>query len=357
LYRNTKMENIYVDLLATNLENTTTTPGLFRYNSDASMGIIQDPSQYKLAIVRFQVDTASCALFMPGIIPRQDDINKTVYTVTLKQGNNYSTVNVIWRPQNLTANRPQSPANGLADYSTGYYDCNSYSWFCMLVLEALQTAATNLAIDGLLPPLFYWSNNAATIEAQTDFYDQASVAQPVGIWFNQPLFNLFNSFPSTLGQVNGEYMNRILCYKVASLNTDLIETAAGQDEFITVTQEYSTVLAWSPYTSIVFTSSSLPVGSSVVLPPQVTINGDIDYSTSQLSSQEAIITDLVTEDGTYRSSITYAPSLLRFVDLQGTLEIKNIAVNVYMRTKLGSLIPFKLNSGGSLSMKLGFFKK
>jgi hypothetical protein len=266
-------------------------------------------------------------------------------------------VNVIWRPQNQTATRPQAPTNGLADYSTGYYDCNSYNWFCMLVLEALQTAATNLAIDGLLPPLFYWSNNAAVIEAQTEFYDMATLENPVEIWFNQPLFNLFNSFPSTLGMVNGEYMNRILTYKVASLNTDLIETISGQDEFITVVQEYSTVLAWSPYTSIVFTSSSLPVGSSIVLPPQVTIENQIDYSTNQLSSQEQIITDLCTEDGTYRSSITYAPSLLRYIDLLGTTEIKNISVNVYLRTKLGSLIPFRLGSGGSLSMKLGFFKK
>jgi hypothetical protein len=109
----------------------------------------------------------------------QDDINKTVYTVTLRKGNNFSTVNVIWRPQNLAAQMPQVPSNGLVDYTTGYYDCNSFNWFCMLVLD-------NQPDDGLTPPLYYWANNTAVIKAQTDF-----MTEPVWI-------NLLNLVQSTL---------------------------------------------------------------------------------------------------------------------------------------------------------------
>jgi hypothetical protein len=363
-------KNMYVDVLGTNIVNSNTKASNFRFSTDSSAIIINKASDYQMAIVRFQVDSSTAAVFIPEIQPYQPDINKTIYSVTLSINEQTSgPVYVKWRAQDKTASSPLSTANGLQDVSTGYYNCYSYNWWCMLILEAFETALGLLKndvdiIDNAQPPLIYWNNgsNAATIEAQSEYYDMSKTGPQncIEIYFNQALFSMFNSFPASFNSFNDPNNQnwRILTYKVGSVNTDVIELNDGSSqEFISVQQEYSTTLSWSPYTSIVFTSSTIPVQGSITLPPQITIDGNRDYSTSQLANTELIITDLQTLDGVYRSSITYSPNLLRYIDLYGQNPISQIDMNIYWRTKIGGLVPFQLGSGGSVSCKIGFFRK
>ena len=364
--------NMYVDLLSTNVENYSTKPSVFKYSTQSNSTIIDNPSQYQLSIVRFQVDSSTAPVFMPAIQPNQPDINLTTYSVTLSIRELTSgPVYVRWRPMDKTAMLPMSPSNGLADYSTGYYFCYSYNWWCMLVLEAYETALGLLRnsdvdiIDEAIPPLFYWNNgsSAAVILAQTEFYDMGPNGPEncIEIYMNQSLYSLFNSFPATFESYASPFGQnyRILCYRVASINTDLISLADGSEvECISVPQEFSTTLAWSPFVSIVFTSSTIPVLGSITMPAQITIDDRLDYSTSQLSATELIVTDLVSNDGVYRSSLTYEPNAqYRYIDLYGNQALTEIDMSIYWRTKLGTLIPFRLGSGGTVSVKLGFFKK
>ena len=56
--------------------------------------------------------------------------------------------------------------------------------------------------------------------------------------------------------------------------------------------------------------------------------------------------------------MTYVPSAeYRRITLFGNQPISNLDLNIYFRTKLGNLVPFRLSSGGSVMLKLGFFKK
>jgi hypothetical protein len=350
--------------------NSTTKAKPFSFTTDSSTSFVDHASDYELSIVRFSVDSASAALFIPQIIPNQPDLNKTIYTVTLSIRELTSgPVNVIWRPQDLTASMPQTTAYGFQDNSTGYYQCTSYNWFTMLIQEAFNTALDLLRtsdvdiIDDALPPLIFWSNasSSASLEVQTAFYDQSPSGPDncIEIYMNQPLYALFNSMPAqfmSANDVNGQNY-RIMAYKLASINTDVIETSDGvSQEFISIPQEISTTMSWSPYVSIVFTSSTIPVATSINLPTQVFIDNAQIYSGNQLANSELILTDLQTNDGVYRSSIVYNPSVYRFISLAGDQAIKKIDINIYWRTKWGELIPFRLDSGGSVSMKLAFHK-
>ena len=70
------------------------------------------------------------------------------------------------------------------------------------------------------------------------------------------------------------------------------------------------------------------------------------------------ITDLVTDEQSYRGSLLYVPSAeYRWISLTTSRPISQFDIQVYWRSKIGSLIPFTLPSGGSCSMKVLFRKK
>ena len=67
---------------------------------------------------------------------------------------------------------------------------------------------------------------------------------------------------------------------------------------------------------------------------------------------------MVSSSGLYRSGITYTPSAeFRRVHLYGNRPLSNLDINIYYRLKNGELVPFRMSSGGSVSMKLAFLKK
>ena len=53
----------------------------------------------------------------------------------------------------------------------------------------------------------------------------------------------------------------------------------------------------------------------------------------------------------------YVPELDRKIDLTGNQPLKTIDINVFWRTKTGTLVPFTLASGAMSSIKLLFEKK
>ncbi len=122
-------------------------------------------------------------------------------------------------------------------------------------------------------------------------------------------------------------------------------------------QEYSTISAWSPIQAIVFTSNTLQVQPTNVS-PTVVINNNTATTPTNNSATANIITDLVTSSSQYSPSILYTPTAqYRMISLSGTSPLTNLDIQIYYRLRDGSLIPFVLSSGGSVSLKLGFFLK
>jgi len=67
---------------------------------------------------------------------------------------------------------------------------------------------------------------------------------------------------------------------------------------------------------------------------------------------------LVTDTGFYKPSITYEPSAeYRLISMTGNQPLTNIDISVFLKTRVGQLIPFRLNSGGTCTIKILFTKK
>jgi hypothetical protein len=133
-------------------------------------------------------------------------------------------------------------------------------------------------------------------------------------------------------------------------------------------QDYSSVGSfWSPISSIVFTSTLLPIKAEQTGQPVVLGQGNLGVS--QATSQSAfqpIITDVSVDTSAnggcslYRQFIYYAPSAeYRLSDFTNSKqEIRNIDIQVYWKNRLNNqLYPILMPNLSSVSIKIMFRRK
>lgn len=393
-FNETLPDYVYFDVQETNFKSTTTSPPIFTINETRNSPFITLPEKYDLSILRFQIDTGTLPLFIPSIQPDQSNRNLTIYSITLVDTaypDDPQQIYITWKPQDQSAVVPPAPSlntSKVQDNTTGYYNCYAYNWLCDRIYEAfisglssLSSAigAGNMIITGDLddngnnvvyPPLIYWnaSQKSAILQGQLGAYDE-TLSRKIEVFFNAPLFNLFNSFQSVYLGYEGVSFgrnNRIIFADIGGINTqqvipnysnDLTADSAYAYTAITLLQEYSTQEQISPIAGLVFTSNTLPIAPNQTSNVVQYVNG-IPNIRGTNASTENIITDMVSSTGLYRSGITYSPTAeFRRVHLYGNRPLSNLDISIYYRLKNGELVPFRMASGGSVSMKIGFLKK
>ena len=261
--------------------------------------------------------------------------------------------------------------------STGYYNVYNFEYLIYNVNLCLTACFNNLKAKVLaINPAFFPPNrafvtwdtvqNIAVITAESKYYDE-SPENPnpiIRIYFNAPMYNLFSSFPMefygfdvTLGR---NFL--LILTNIGTLNQVTITVPYSNPlvsyEAIQSFQEYSTGNSLSPIQAIVFTSNTLPIQPTNISPPVIISNNQIATTPSNNAATANVITDIVTNSGIYAPSVLYTPSAqYRLISLYGSSPLTNIDIQIYYRLRDGSLIPFHLSSGSSVSIKLGFFRK
>ena len=375
--RDNNPDKVYYDINIANVLSQTSQPPIVSFREQRQNAFVNNSGDYYLSIIRFQVDTNALPLFVPEIVPNQSNINLTLYSVTLSYlGNDYQ-VSVIWNPQNAFAELPSAPNqtyNKLQDNSTGYYYCFNYTYVVQLIQAALDQAHANLvaanpAVIASHAPIIIWNtdSNTAGIYAESAFYDNypaGIVANPITIYFNSALANLLPSFVAinygTVGVTNGKNYGLAIANFNGSQTIYLPTSAPSASQYVatTVFQEYSTVSSWTPISSIVFTSATLPIVPNQLSAPLIFADGGIVYAGDGNNANFAqVISDFVADNGVYKPSLLYTPTQLRLIDLFGNQPISQIDISVFWKSKLGEFFPLQLNSGGSCSIKVLFTKK
>jgi hypothetical protein len=229
----------------------------------------------------------------------------------------------------------------------------------------------------------------------TDEDHRGTIAPPVpfsmGLSMNANLFALFNSFPRTAYTIGSEQYYRLtlggaefdaviahprnshINLALSGINLPFNEdpylngnvytterkasTNYTYDTYyISQRQEISTIDTWSPVSSIVFTTSTLPIiinQSSA----KATI-GPEEFSQVVSSGFDLIITDLQTNQQGSRPNVLYNPSAeYRRIDMTGNLPIQIIDISVKWRARTGQIMNFYLPRGGSCSLKILFERK
>ena len=140
-----------------------------------------------------------------------------------------------------------------------------------------------------------------------------------------------------------------------------------QKPYWLATQDYpSTDSLWSPISSVVFTSTLLPVRSEATGQPVVLGTSNTGFSSSSTQSAfQPIITDISLDTSTsgaaaYRSFIYYAPTAeYRLSDFTSSKhDIRNVDIQVFWKNRLdNNLYPITMFNCSSVNLKIMFRHK
>lgn len=366
---------VYYDMMFNNYQTTNSEPPQLEFSETRNSPLINNANDYNLSIVRFQIDTPSLPAFIAQIQPNQNNVNLMIHSLTItymNAGTETSPTNatsLLWFPVHKEAPTPLAP-----DATTDKFQEDSiyyYGYSMLQVCSILNTAFTTAmnTIKGLVAglssvdaPFIYFNETTKTfaIVAENAHFNVNNSIH-LRIYFNHTLFSLLSSFPhfkyALTTSANRHY--QILMDDERGYNLIQKSFIASNKIMIELHQEYSTLSNFSPVSSIVFTTSQIPISANALSAPLIFNNNRLvsDFNQTNLTAQ--IITDMANnEDFSYKPNLIYNPSAeYRRVSLVSNRPVQNIDIRVFWRDRFGKLKPFFIVSGGKASIKLLFEKK
>jgi len=310
--------------------------------------------------------------------------NSTNYTVNL-----LSTIgtNVEWAPQNNNSNLfpnysvpKYKPMSQIDVLNNPYFYSSSIQWFLTLLnrtLKKLFVVVQNEPYVTYFPkavcPEFKWNAQTNKIDllvsAEFTNISPSTSNNRLFITMNPPLYNLLNTFSyEILNEAYGytpytfDDITTGMPYVLTTLyNYDLpillTNTGAQVYQF---SQEASSVPSWTPVSSIVFVSYTIPVNSTESGTPQFL--GKNPTSNNSINNLSNTITDFeISQDvGTEIANcvLQYQPTAeYRLLDLNSNNALSQLHIKVYWKDKWGQMHEYYLSYGSTASLKLLFRKK
>jgi hypothetical protein len=338
-------DNVYFDILMTNNIQSSKAPIPAYYSATRTRPLLEDTTDYSLSIIRFSLDTPYLPVWIPQIQPNQNNANLTTYSITLAYTDSSNQTIAF---QQYLQFIPQDKSASSSDYYWVY----NYSYLSYLVNNAFDLCFANLntlAIDNAMtlptnsiPVMSYdTSNQLYSMNVSSEYGVNNGQIQ---IYFNNDLFELFNSFPMTYYGYDAPMGKNYL------INNQIINNS------LNIVQESSTLANMCPIQSIVFASSLIPILPSQIGLPVVYNNGILVNASSNNNSFN-ILTDFVANNFDFKGFIQYAPeSQYRLISLLPNQKIKDIDVSCYWMSKGGIIYPLLLSSNSTLAMKMLFTK-
>lgn len=403
--------HIYYDLEVCNqaLNDTGLPPSRLSFTQVRSSSILDNPNDYFMSIVRFSLDTAGALPeFIPQInleqLPADPDFpNQTVYEVTLgfqdvASGNAtlaagvFSTRNVVYIPHTsssiaIPGFQPPTTPLTIQNTTTNYYWVQNLNQWIQMINDALSkawadvVALVNAAVagtitgDDLNPPYLAWDNatNKATLYASINLFNQGAFWNPfttaispakANVWFNSPLHILFSSFEYAF---QGYAPPKSFLLRVYDRNDNVVAKGTAiagitnpPFNAFAMEQSFSTGPTMTPITSIIFTTSLLPVLPSLLGIPQLFIGntGVVNQDNNNIINT---VTDLevnLTRGDEYLPNVIYEPTAeYRLLDLQSNAPLTSIQISVVWKDIFGQIHDFYLQNGCGATLKVMFRKK
>lgn len=368
--------HIYYNVNITNNDVTgTSPPPPIDFIETRNQPYISNPSEYYMSVIRFSVDTPTLPLFIPQPVVGSTNPDTLIYTITLEWTGATTTyteqVSLVFARQTQAIDPPPVPI-AETDIENQYYYIYSYQWF----VDTMVNPALFAAYDGLkakvilggevLPsnfaPFMLWdsSNSTAILNCDTQGYNFATLDEPIKIFFNTPLYNLFSSFSASYFGTTAT-LGRNFLMNVYDTGFNVFKNISNGITYIQVLQEYPTSPLWNPVSALVFSTSLMPILPELTAAPAVFTGGSGFRSNGNNSNLTNILTDIevpLTFGWETKPTVNYTPTAeYRLCDLFGTSPIYSINVTVYWKDRFGALFPLTLSSGGSANIKIMFRRK
>ena len=361
----TQPYHIYYDLDINNNDTTgLNEPPDLRFTEIRNSPYLMAPENYFMSVTRFTLQTPSLPNFIPQVMLGQTDINKTIYSITLKYKTFEFQQFVAFVPNDLSQPLPDLPLD-IQDLTSAYYFVKTYQEWIEMINTAFISAFTGLAASIQLPtthaPFMEFDPQALICILNADEVGYArTLIDPIEIYMNAPLFNLFSSFPATCYGYQNITNGKNYKFDIFSNNGANILNLTDYNA-IQMYQENTTCGLWNPIQSIVFTTALLPINPSLISAPKIFGADSNLFNLGNNANIAPIITDFTvpfSATNTYKPTVEYvAGGEYRLYDMFGSSPLNAIELSVFWKDTFGIMHPFKLNSGCCATIKLLFRRK
>ncbi len=409
---NTDPYHIYYDLQIQNNDTSGINESIpVRFEETRNSTILANPSQYFLSIVRFFVDTPVLPLIVPQVetnpaLNPMSDPALTIYDFCIVPTDGSVPTPVIghvyYQSTDTTLTPPAVNKNSISD---PYYYTYQYQDFIDMINNSIaQYVRINyptipppfLAIDSITNLLRWYlpQNNANP----WTYGPAVPTKKTYEIYVNSPFFALLSSFQfQYVNQIPG--VNEFGWYKLiinpsenATIATSNFNSIAGMlgleyvpltvftklntsvygnapvapittttDNFQVIQQKYPSTPAWSPITSLVFTTALMPINNELIGKPVIVNSNPLLDSDLPNNNFSAVLTDLevqLTRGDEYKPNVYYSPTAeYRLIDLQSNSPINSIQISIAWKDVYGVSHPLLLEPGTGASMKIMFRRK
>jgi hypothetical protein len=367
----TEPMHVWYDLSIMNNDTTGQfNPVPLSFTENRNSSFLSCPEDYYLSIVKFQIQTGdSLPIMIPQVQLTQTDPNLLIYSITLTYKTFEQQEFVYYFPDDLTQTIPAPPLDQ-QDLTSQYYFISSYQTWIEMVNKCFKDCFANLNVKVLaggdtLPTSFAPfmefdpQNLVGIINADILGYNR-DLLNPIKIYMNSPMYNLFSSFPATIVKntnvINGK---NVLLTIFDNNQTNILNLPTYNA--LQIYQESSTVALWNPISAIVFTTSLLPIVPSNTAVPKILNSNPNLLANANNANINNIISDFtvpIDAFNRYKPNIVYTPSgEYRLFNLNGNSPISAIEITAYWRDNFGGLHNVYLNSGCGASIKILFRRK
>jgi hypothetical protein len=346
-------DKIYYDIQISNIDDIDTLPPVLNFIETRNNPFLYESDKYYMSIIRFSLETPNLPVFIPTIQPAPNtDINLTIYSVTLQWSNPKNVTQIFtsqqfirYTPQSNIATLPPNPTqteNGLQYNAGSYYNIYNYQYFIFLINNAFSSAyqelLTQITDAGLVLPSTYspilsWDTGNNTAILNCDILGYSTTATNyIKIFFNTAIAQLFSSFPVLITSASSYLGLNTQIITDSYNNANVIQYPPYNPTYdaIQVFQEFSTIALWSPITSIVFTSNTLPIVSNQVSTPIIYNNGSQLGSNGNNALISQVITDFISNEGIYKPNLVYEPTAqYRYIELLSNRPLNTFDLQVY----------------------------
>lgn len=319
--------------------------------------ILENPSEWYSSIVRFSVPCLNLPVIQFLVQTPVLDINKGIYSFTLKYKNFVSAQTFIqFEPEVFPPVSKIPPVGTATQTFTDYYFLYDYTHLIGMLNKALASATTSLnAVAGTAfnAPFLHYDSQTTLISLYADAtaFD-GTLTDPVFIWFNYAMANYLQAIPyHTYNYGDSQGLDNVIqIFSGQGLNQKII----GAINYDVVSQQYVS-LSYMSYLKSIIISTDMNIISE---------GGFINDITSiQNTSYTNILTDFlpdlsIPQAGVSNSIFVYnAPSLYRLFQFKQKQPLQSLSIRVDFTDNLNNIYPLYLDKGQSIDLKFMFIKK
>lgn len=322
----------------------------FVYKATTSEVIVENPSEYYLSVVRFQLPGQLIPLFFNVGYNGGTTLpfaNTTFRSVTLTLGASNQQRFLIYTPQDLTIPVPTPPID---QYNIQYYAMRSYQQYVDQINVALASAFAALPPPVLVPALVapYMTYDPDT-QLFSLFADQRFVAQGIHIFMNTDLYNSF--LPSFDTVFNGSDQPFGKDYEILIKDNKNNSVTIGAINYYQMKQEFKSINNINQFRTIVLTVNNIPIRYETT--PSTRQNNSVQ--TNSLNILTDFIPALTNTAGELQTQIVYYPTAeYRLIDVVGDSGVNELEIRAFWGDKYENLYPILVPAHDNGSVKLLF---